>query len=405
MNGMLLVGLLILVGFLLGEAAQRFKLPKVTGYILAGVLMNPQICPLVPPSLPTRTNGVESLALAFITFSIGGSLFFPTLKKLGKGIFYITILEAEMAFFAIVGGFLLVLPFLAPEVPRNMWFTYFIPASLLLGCLGSPTDPSVAMAVGIEYKAKGEVSSTMLSVAALDDVTGIMNYSIAVVAAQTIIAHERFSAAAAFLTPAYQIFGAIFVGIVFGLILNFTTKWIKKETEGVLIVVLLSALAFCYGTCTFMKVDELLATMTMGVIVVNFNAMKESIFKLLERYLDDLIFVVFFTLSGMHINISVIPKAAAAIVLFVIFRLIGKYLGTAIGARLAGSSAAVKKYVAGGLVPQGGIVIGLALLMQQNPAFKDVADLMLSVVVGSVIINELMGPIITKSCLKGAGEI
>lgn len=405
MSPMLLVGLLLLIGFIFGEIAQRLKFPKITGYIIAGVLLNPQLCHFIPANMPDRTNGVENLALSFITFSIGGSLYYKELKKLGKGILCITFFEAETAFVAIMAGFLVALPFLAHKVPPSEWFTYFIPISLLLACLGAPTDPSVAMAVQLEYRPKGAVSGTMLSVAALDDVLGIMNYSIAIVAAQTVISHTKFSAHTAFITPAAIITGSILLGIVFGFVFNIVTDWLKKESEGVLIVVILSSLTICYGTATFIHVDELLTLMAMGAVVVNFNKMRERVFQVLERYLDELIFLVFFTLSGMHINFSGIPKALPAILLFIIFRIIGKYSGTAIGASLARSTPEVKKYTAGGLIPQGGIVIGLALLIQQNPAFKEFGDVLINVVVGTVIINEVLGTILVKKSLKLAGEI
>lgn len=405
MSPMLIVGVLLLVGFLFGEVAQRFRLPKIIGYIIAGVLLNPQLCHFIPANLPDKTNGVENLALSFITFSIGGSLYYKELKKLGKGILCITFFEAEVAFLAIMAGFLVSLPFLAHNVPSSQWFTYFIPISLLLACLGAPTDPSVAMAVNLEYRPKGEVSSTMLSVAALDDVLGIMNYSIAVVVAQTVISHAKFSGHTAFITPMAIIAGSILLGVVFGLAFNTVTNWLRKESEGVLIVIILSSLTICYGTATLIKVDELLALMAMGAVVANFNQMRERVFQVLERYLDELIFLVFFTISGMHINFAGIPKALPAIILFTIFRIIGKYGGTAFGASLAGSSLRVKKYTAGGLIPQGGIVIGLALIIQQNPAFKEFGNILLNVVVGTVIINEVLGTILTKRSLKSAGEI
>ncbi len=182
--------------------------------------------------------------------------------------------------------------------------------------------------------------------------------------------------------------------------------FIKKETEGVFIVLILGLLSLCFGSATVLGVDELLSTMAMGVVVVNYNAKREKIFKILERYVEELIFVLFFTLSGMHLDFSILsPAFFILILLFVLFRAIGKVSGTAVGASLSKSSPTVKRYTAGGLIPQGGIVVGLALMMKQNPSFNAISDIIVTIIIGSVILNELIGPILAKTALKKAGEI
>ena len=406
MNGLLIGGIVLFVGFIFGEIAQKIKLPKVTGYILAGVFLNHDICKFVPVNLADRTNLIENMALAFITFSIGGTLLYSRVKKLGKSILSITLFEGEFAFFAIVIGFLAILPVFT-HIPGASWATVYIPASLLIGCLGSPTDPSVGLAVKHAYNAKGEVSSTMLGVAAFDDVLGIINYSIAIVLSAAIVQHQTFDFHAAFLSPLCIIAGSVGLGAFFGLAFNFIVSKLnrEKETEGVLIVIILSLLALCFGLSTVLGVDELLSTMTMGIIVVNFNKMQEKIFQMMERYVEEMVFVLFFTLSGLHLNFSVLKSSLILIVFFSIFRMIGKIMGTVVGGALAGSSAKVRKYTAYGLIPQGGIVIGLALMIHQNSVFTGIADIIISVIVGATIINEFLGPIFIKKALKKAGEI
>jgi len=149
----------------------------------------------------------------------------------------------------------------------------------------------------------------------------------------------------------------------------------------------------------------LLSTMTMGTIVVNYNPKREQIFQVLERYTEQLIFILFFTLSGMHLNFSVLSTYFVLMVFFVIFRAIGKVSGTILGAHLSKSSAPVKRYTAGGLIPQGGIVIGLALLIKQNHSFDAISDMIISIIVGATIVHEIIGPVLSKTMLKKAGEI
>jgi Kef-type K+ transport system membrane component KefB len=404
MDTMPIVGIMIFTGFLFGEIAQKIRLPKITGYILAGICLNPRLLPLIPKSFTEHTDFVTNISLAFITFSVGGTLLYSKIKALGKTILAIVLFEAEGAFFMVITGFISV-TLLLGIYPVTSWKITLLPLSLLLGCLASPTDPSSTLAVTHEYKAQGNVTSTIMGVAAFDDALGIMNYSLAVAGAQLLIAHTDVNLYSALLRSLVMIGGGILLGALFGLVFNWFTILMKGETEGALIVLIFAMLALCFGIAQILQVDELLATMAMGCLVVNFNLKQDTIFKMLERYTEELIFVFFFTLSGMYLNFSVLSGAFLLIVLFVVFRAIGKVGGTVIGASFSKASKEVKHYTALGLLPQGGIVIGLALMINANPAFDTIADSLISIVIGATVIHELIGPIVAKIALQKAGEI
>jgi Kef-type K+ transport system membrane component KefB len=404
MQSMLIIGVIIFVGFVFGELATKLKLPKVTGYLLAGIVLNPGILPLIPQDFVNHTGLITNIALSFITFSVGGTLLLSKLKKLGKGMIYITLFEAEIAFLAVVVVFMLFAPLLL-KIGGNSWLVIFLPMSLLIGSLASPTDPTATLAVIHEYKAKGDVSTTIMGVAAFDDALGIINYGLAVTIARTLILHQGFSMYSSVLNPVVMIVGSVILGTVSGFGFNFVTSFMKKETEGAFIVVILALLSLCFGVAKIIGVDELLATMVMGICVVNFNPKRELIFRILERYTEELIFVLFFTISGMHLKFSVLITAYTAIVIFVVFRFLGKFSGTMLGANLAHAPLKVKKYTVGGLLPQGGIVIGLALMMKQIQAFDLISDVIISVIIGATVIHELIGPIVAKYVLRKAGEI
>lgn len=400
----LLVGIIVFTGFVFGEIAAKIKLPKVTGYIFAGILLNPGLFSIVPKDFVVHTDLITNIALSFITFSVGGTLLYSRIRKLGKSIFSITIFEAECAFIVVAIGFVIFTPLLLHIEHADMLAVY-IPASILIGSLASPTDPSATLAVIHQYKAKGSVSSTIMGVAAFDDALGIINYSIATALALILIKQSAFSLQSSVLNPLSVILGAIVLGTIFGVIFNSLTLLIKKETEGVLIVLILSILSLCFGVSKVLRVDELLATMTMGVTVVNFNPNREKIFKMLERYTEELIFVLFFTISGMHLQFSVLARSILLVLLFVVFRAGGKFLGTTIGSAISKSPTFIRKYAAGGLIPQGGIVIGLALILRQNPAFDTISSTIISVIIGATVIHEIIGPIFAKTALLKSGEI
>jgi Kef-type K+ transport system membrane component KefB len=400
----LIVGIVILTGFGLGEIAGKFKIPKVTGYIVAGVLLNPRLFGIIPQGFPEHTDLITSISLSFITFSVGGTLRYGRLRQLGKGILYITVCEAEFAFLAIAAGFIAFSPLLHGSIATPL-FSTVLAAGLLLASMGSPTDPSATLAVVHEYKAAGPVSSTILGVAAFDDALGIINYSLAVAVAAALMHAGPTSVSSSILSPLLSIGGAVVLGCLFGFALNAMTDWIKKESEGVLIVLIIGMLSLCFGAARTLNLEELLAAMSMGLIVTNYNRRQEKIFRMLERYTEELIFVLFFTLSGMHLDFSVLSRSYPVVALFVVLRAFGKFSGTMLGAHLAKAPAAVKRYAAGGLIPQGGIVIGLALMTKQNPAFASFSDVVISTIIGATVIHELIGPLVAETALKRAGEI
>ena len=404
MQSILTVGIIIFTGFVFGEISEKLRLPKVTGYILAGIFLNPGLFHFIQQDFIDHTTFVTNISLAFITFSVGGSLLYSRIKRMGKGILYITIFESEFAFISVIIGFLAITPFFIHRA-GDSWFSIFIPLSILMGSLGSPTDPAATLAVAHEYKAQGDVTSMIMGVAALDDAAGIMNYSLSMAVAGVFVLHEGFNLYASFWRPLMIIGGSIILGIIFGVFFNGITLFVERESEGVYIVLIFALLSLCFGIATILGFDELLSTMTMGAIVVNYNPKRVQIFQILERYTEQLIFILFFTLSGMHLNFSVLSTYLILMLFFVIFRAIGKVSGTMLGAHLSKSSATVKRYTAGGLIPQGGIVIGLALLIKQNHAFDAISDIIISVIVGATIVHEIIGPVLSKTMLKKAGEI
>jgi len=401
MSPTLTVAVIVFTGFVFGEVANRLRIPKVTGYILAGIFLNPGLFGFIKNDFARHTDVVTNISLSFITFSVGGTLLFSKLRRLGKTIIYITFFEGEFAFLAVMGGLLIVLPFYF----SGNWLVAYLPLAMLLGCLASPTDPSATLAVKEQYHAKGNVSSTILGIAAFDDALGIINFSLAVSIAQTLITNSGFNITNALLMPLWKIGGSIVLGVLMGIAFNLVTSWIKRETEGALIVFIFALLTLMFGLAKILHVDELLGTMAMGAVVINYNHLSKKIFRMLERYTSELIFVLFFTLSGMHLDFSVFKSYLLLVVFFVLLRTIGKLAGAFTGAHLAGERSKVRKYTAGGLIPQGGIVVGLALLIKGYPQFDKIGDCIIAVIVGATLIHEIIGPIVARTVLEKAGEI
>lgn len=402
MNIILSIGLLIISGYILGELAEKINLPKISGYILAGILLNPDLLGFMSKDFVEHTDPLLTVSLSFITFSIGGSLSIPKLRATGKTILFLTLSEALLAFI-----FVLILTF------GSLYFFFHIfdsipvilAVSLILASLAAPTDPSATLAVIHEYKAEGPVSSSMLEIAAFDDIVGIIIYSLASSLGTFFMGKSDVEFSHQMLELGRNIGGALLVGGIMGLVFNLLVKLFKKQPEGTLVVLTFGLVLLSYGISDYFGFESLLSTMALGAVVVNYNPISDEIFKLIERYTDELIFVVFFALSGLHLQLDSIKGSFILILIYIIARAIGKFTGIYTGSLLFNTDPKVKKYAAGGLIPQGGIVIGLALLLTKEPAFENSASMIVGIVIGAALIHEISGPIISRLSLKKAGEI
>lgn len=407
METTVLVGMVIIAGFLLGKGMDRFGLPRVTGYIIAGLLLNPSVFDLIPRNFPRQTQPVVDISLAFITFAIGGTLSLEKLRSVGAKLFAVTLAEAVAAFVCIFVGTLLLFPALVRGVPDFAGWGIILPFAILMASLGAPTDPSATLAVEHEYGARGQLSQAIMGIAAFDDALGILLFSVGAAGAAMFFNPAEISIGGAVLETGYAIFGGMGLGIGFGLIFNWISRFLRfsNESEGIYIVLVLGLLSLCFGMASALALDELLSTMLMGLMVVNFHPERQKIFHMLERYTEELIFLLFFTLSAMHLDFAFSGATYLLILVFVAFRALGKYLGVYVGAGISGLDKTVKKYAAGGLIPQGGIVIGLALMVQNKPEFAEMAGILMNTVMGATVIHEIIGPLCTKFVLKKSGDI
>ena len=397
------IGLVLIVGYYSGKLANKLHLPRVSGYILAGMLMSPSILHIFPAKFVENSDIVTDFALAMITYSIGGSLAIQRIRKLGKSIVMITVFEAEIAFIAMILGFTIILPlFFHVNTAQEFWHVA-LPLALVIGAMASPTDPTATLAVIHEYNARGPLTTTLLGVAASDDALGIINYSVAIGIASALITGKHLSGQILALKPLIDILGSIGIGAVGGYLLMKMARAIRRE--GSVITVILGSLFIVFGISHALDLDPLLSTMTAGAVVVNMSSNVEKMFEIIEKYYEEMVFTLFFVLSGSHIQIGVLLKAGLLVLAFVTLRFIGKALGVFIGGKLSGTSPNIYKYLWLGLIPQGGIVVGLALATVRRPEFNQYAPLVMNLILGTTALHELLGPIFSKMAITKAGEI
>ena len=383
---MFYLALMLFTGLVFGRVVKLIKLPNVTGYLIAGLLFGPYCLKALPLDFIKGAELISNMALAFIAFSIGSEFKVSYLKKVGAMPVVIAAFEGLMAM-ALVTGILTA-------------FGFDIEIALLLGAIASATAPAATIMVVKQYKAKGPVTQTLLSVVALDDAVALIAFGFAVAVVNSLQHPGEVSVAMAILLPFIEIIGSLLLGFLLGYLFKIPLHFWKKSSNRVIItaafIFLGSALA------TLLDLSPLLLCMCMGAMVVNTNASAESLFKLTEGVTPPL-YLMFFVVSGAELDISILPQIGLIGVIYVLSRVLGKVAGASIGAIIMKAPETVKKYIGFTLVPQAGVAIGLALIA--SSALPEFGQTIRAVVLCATLIYELTGPVITKITLKKAGEI
>ena len=362
------------------------KLPNVTGYLIIGLLLGPFCLNLIPAETVDKLSFIPTVALGFIAFSIGAEFKLSYLKKVGKTPVVIAVCES-------LGAVLVV--DLALIVTGND-----VPFSLCLGAIAAATAPAATLMVVRQYKAKGELTETLLAVVAIDDATALMFFGISVAIAQSIETGGAGSIVMTILRPVIEIVGALILGGLMGVLFRFLVKWFTGRGNRLAITY---ALVFaCLGISELLGLSSLLACMLLGAVLVNTSNESDKIFEQTDRMTPPL-FMMFFFLSGAGLDVRLIPQVGVIGIIYIIFRVVGKVLGTAIGGKISHASPKIQKYLGFTLVPQAGVAIGLAttamkVVPEHGPGIK-------TVILCGTVIYELIGPVITKLALKSAGEI
>ena len=397
-NLVLAIGIMVIVGFLGGLAANRLKFPRITGYIIIGVLLSPSLLNIISGATIENLDIITDIALGIIAFLVGGGLRLESLRGLSKSIACITPFESLGAWLLVT----LLLAFLGPfilAIPNATFAQTYFPMAFVIGAVSCATAPAATMAVINEYKAKGPFTTTLLAVVALDDAVAIIAFAIALGISQPlVIGAGDFSIYQMLAVPLLHIVESIAVGILFAFVLIYMAKLVKKRE--LLLVLVFGMIMLCVGVTNLLDISPILANMVIGFIVVN-KVRNNEMFVVVEQ-IENVIFAMFFVLAGLHFDLSVMKAAGILALLIVLGRCFSKYFGARVGASISHAPDNVKKYLGFGLLPKAGVTIGLVLLAER--AFPTFGAIILNGVLASVIINELIAPPLAKYAIFKAGE-
>ena len=379
------LAIMIFAGMFCGRMAKHIRLPNVTGYLVAGLLIGPSVFGVLSADFLDTISIISTVALGFIAFSIGNEFKITYFKRVGVAPIVIACMESLFAVVFVVLGLII--------SGQNVSF------SLVLGAIAAATAPAATIMVIKQYRAKGPVTETLLSVVAIDDATALILFSLAVAVAQA-LSNGAASLGASLLSPLKEIGGALVVGAALGFVFLLPLRFFKKAGNRLSLIAAFIFLGL--GISEWLGLSDLLLCMAMGAVVANFSADVGSIMDLCDGVTPP-IFMLFFVASGADLQLSVLPTVGLIGVVYIVLRVVGKYFGAAIGAAMCKCEGAVRKYLGPCLLPQAGVAIGLSLAAGQ--VVPEHAAQIRAVILCGTLIYELIGPAITKLSLKKAGEI
>lgn len=388
------ISLMLFLGFLMTRLTKKLRLPNVTAYIVTGILIGPFCLNMIPDRVVAGMDFLPDIALAFIAFSTGEFFKLSTLKKNGLKVVVITILEALTAS---------VLVFI---------LTYFIlglnlPFSIVLAALASATAPASTVMTIRQTKAKGDFVETLLQVVALDDIVGLVAYSIAISVAVSSISGKAFSAMS-IIKPILINLGIMALGGLFGFFLK-ALIFQKRSKDNRLIISIALIFAFC-GVCAMLGVSPLLGCMSMSTVYVNLTD-DDKLFKQLNYFSPPLL-LLFFVRSGVSFDLDSLIHASGAVgatpllvigVLYFVVRIVGKYAGAFVGCAVVGKNKKVRDYLGLALIPQAGVAIGLAALGARTLG-GETGNALQTIILASSVLYELIGPACGKLSLYLSGS-
>ena len=408
MNILLSVSIALLAGLLMTRLFKRFKLPSVTAYLVAGVLIGPYfIGSLGINGLGFATHGsvealslISEVALGFIAFSIGNEFRLNDLKKTGKQALVIGVLQAVGAFL-IVDIALIAVHFIMPD-------KFSVSQAITLGAIATATAPAATLMVVRQYKAKGPLTKLLLPIVALDDAVGLIVFAVSFGIAQTLNSGE-FDIISIIVNPLVEIVCSLILGALMGFVLTHLEKLFNSNTNRLNLTI-----AFVFLTASISMLDfhigfihihfsSLLVCMMLGTVFCNLCPLSHDLMGASDKWTSPL-FALFFVISGAELELSVFSDIAivAIGIIYIIFRCVGKYYGTLFSAKAVKCSPQICKYLGITLFPQAGVALGMCATAMQLGAE---GSLIRNITLFAVLIYELFGPVFTRMALTAAGEI
>ena len=409
MEFLLAIGVAMFAGLLLSRLTSRLNLPDVTSYLVAGVLVGPLVLGrLGVPGLGFSSfHFVEEMslvcdaALGFIAFSIGSEFRITALRKTGRQATIIAIFQALTATLFVDVALIGLHCILGDRLP--------ISTCLILGAIATATAPAATLMVVNQYKAKGPLTDILLPIVALDDAVGLIVFAVSKGVAKALIGGS-LSVVSVLVNPLVEIVASLLLGGALGWVFSLVEKHFNSNSKRLSLAVAfvalcagLSKLHFSFGDFKI-GFSSLLVCMMCGTIFCNLCDFSEEIMHKTERWTGP-VYVLFFVISGAELDLTVFADLAVVGIglMYILSRSAGKILGASVSAKFAKCEPSICKYLGVTLLPQAGVALGMSVTVAAE--FGAEGSMIRNIVLFSVLIYELVGPMLTKMALTAAGDI
>lgn len=378
----LLLGLVFLAGLAAELLGRRTPLPRVTLLIIAGVAFGPSMLGLLEPAGTQWFNVVSEVALSMVGFLLGGYLTRENLKRHGADVLTISLVVVTVT---------------AVLVSAVVWFlTDDLGLALLLGALATATAPAATADVVRESGAQGPFTETLLGVIAVDDAWGVLTFSLLMAVVVILDGGDGMSALA---HGAWEIGGALILGMVIGVPAAYATGRISPGDPT--LAEALGLVFLCLGAARWLEVSFLLAAIAMGAVVANLARHHDRPFYAIE-HIQWPFMLVFFLLAGAALELGALAAVGWLGAAYIVARIGGRVLGALVGARLSTMPEGTGRWMGVALLPQAGVAVGMTLMAAQQ--FPERADVLLSVILASTVVFEILGPPMTRLALRRVKE-
>ncbi len=372
---MLTIGGILLLGLVTSAIGRRTFLPRVTLLLVFGAIIGSNGLDWIPAEISRRFELVADVALLMVGFLLGEKLAFRSIRQFAAPMLWISVSAA------LVTAALVSLGLMWAGLPNSI--------AIVLGCIAAATAPAAVLDVAMESGSDNPFRDLLLAIVAIDDAWALLLFGFGVAIATAATETN------AIMMVLREIGGGAALGLLLGLPAAYLTGRLRQgqpilsEALGIVFV--------CGGLAIWLEVSFLIAAMVMGAVIANLAKHHEYPFHAIEN-IEWPFMVVFFVLAGATLELAALRDVGLIGGIYILCRAIGKILGARIGAELARVDKKTRNWMGPALLPQAGVAIGMALVASNH--LPEHRQTLLSIVIGSTVFFEIIGPVFTRMALK-----